>query len=423
MTGSGEPPMRLATIAVATVVAVVASLPGFAASRSARVCNPTKSSRRVGLPEHLPVVRLPRRVMPSPNAYATYREAYRAIVDESYEQDGDDAPIEQRLAAVEANSRAYALIDAANHQIFEAPPSRSLLTPADDALAEMRSLSRLLCFKSRCWADRNDWAGAADTALAVIQMGAQVQRHAALTQSLVGVGIEAAGRAELRYIIPQLMAQEALGVAVQLRAAEVAKPSYADILLEEKYFSEAALLEMMRCGQDWHQAKGEAYTSAAPPSDQELMDQCQAYFDYAIAQSRRAWPRAKPFFPPGHGVLSSILAFDTRFVFALDRTCNELLAGQALLQRYHATHGKYPETLAGLLAENKIIGTLDDPFSDAKSLRYLRTGDSYTLYSVGPDGADNGGSPIDNHREDIGPNLRHRPEKSSKGDIVAGINT
>lgn len=78
------------------------------------------------------------------------------------------------------------------------------------------------------------------------------------------------------------------------------------------------------------------------------------------------------------------------------------------------------------LVPNYLPAVPMDPFADNAPLRYIRTGTHFVLYSIGPDGADNGGTPIENQTDDQG-NPVSGPKKyyiysESHGDIVAGIN-
>ena len=68
---------------------------------------------------------------------------------------------------------------------------------------------------------------------------------------------------------------------------------------------------------------------------------------------------------------------------------------------------------------------LTDPFAAQGALRYRRDGAKYVLYSVGPDGRDDGGKPIYDKTKPVSSDGSERPryfvEQNSVGDIVAGI--
>lgn len=64
-----------------------------------------------------------------------------------------------------------------------------------------------------------------------------------------------------------------------------------------------------------------------------------------------------------------------------------------VLYRYHARNGRFPEKLHDLAPDFIPVVPLD-PF-DGKPMRLKRTKDKLIVYSVGPDLADNGGTPFD----------------------------
>ena len=74
-------------------------------------------------------------------------------------------------------------------------------------------------------------------------------------------------------------------------------------------------------------------------------------------------------------------------------TQNALLRTMFALRAYRVEHHTYPATLAAL-APGYLPRVPQDPFALSDPLRYRRIGNSYLLYSVGPDGKDDGGKPI-----------------------------
>ena len=110
------------------------------------------------------------------------------------------------------------------------------------------------------------------------------------------------------------------------------------------------------------------------------------------------------------------------FAEVRNETENSLLTVTLALRAYRLEHGKYPDTLTELVSSYlKIVP--NDPFALKGKLRYKLTGDSYVLYSVGPDGKDDGGKPVEaaKNGKSVSEN-RFMMEETSKGDIVAGIN-
>jgi hypothetical protein len=91
-----------------------------------------------------------------------------------------------------------------------------------------------------------------------------------------------------------------------------------------------------------------------------------------------------------------------------------LLTVSLALRAYQVEHQKYPASLAELVPEYlEQIPT--DPFSLKQPLRYRVKGEEYLLYSIGPDGTDNEGTPVAEAKTNI-------DRADGKGDIVAGIN-
>ena len=74
------------------------------------------------------------------------------------------------------------------------------------------------------------------------------------------------------------------------------------------------------------------------------------------------------------------------------------------------------KTLLDALAPAYLNHVPDDQFALQGALRYRRTKAGYVLYSVGPDGKDDGGRPIDS------PKTKSLVMEDSVGDIVAGVN-
>jgi len=97
------------------------------------------------------------------------------------------------------------------------------------------------------------------------------------------------------------------------------------------------------------------------------------------------------------------------------------------LHAYQLDHGSYPATLTALVP-GYLNSIPDDPFALNGPLRYRLKGQQYVLYSIGPDGKDDGGVPSKDGVKLAVP-AQKRPNRSqvtitaeSTGDIVAGVN-
>jgi hypothetical protein len=89
------------------------------------------------------------------------------------------------------------------------------------------------------------------------------------------------------------------------------------------------------------------------------------------------------------------------------------------LRGYQLKHGQYPEKLQALVDDGWLKQLPRDPFTNDDSFLYRVQGQSYLLYSRGPDGDDDGGTPIRQKRKDVSPETIC---PDSQGDAVYGIN-
>ncbi len=100
-----------------------------------------------------------------------------------------------------------------------------------------------------------------------------------------------------------------------------------------------------------------------------------------------------------------------RFEYANHVAQHRLLTVSFALRAYYLEHGTYPATLAALMPVY-LAAVPDDPFAATGSMQYLRKGTGYLLYSIGPNGTNNGGTPCKNPRV----------ARGDTGDIVAEVN-
>jgi type II secretory pathway pseudopilin PulG len=83
----------------------------------------------------------------------------------------------------------------------------------------------------------------------------------------------------------------------------------------------------------------------------------------------------------------------TQFIVAKSQAQNALLVVALALRAYKLEHGSYPALLSQLVPDY-LEQVPTDPFSLKKPLRYKLKEDAYVLYSIGPDGVDDSGSPL-----------------------------
>jgi hypothetical protein len=205
--------------------------------------------------------------------------------------------------------------------------------------------------------------------------------------------------------------------------------SYPETLEEEKWSHETCLLNLF--GQDGRRHRGD-FVSWPPvdlafdfESPAEAFDDYNRYANACIAVAHLPWPeRLRRGWParqrdPINEMLGADFENDEdeRATLAL----SELLATSLALHAYKLDHGVCPRTFAQLVPTYLPAAPLD-PFSDGQPLKYRIVGDHDLLYSIGPDGVDNGGAPIPMSATALALGDSVTRDLTAKGDIVAGVN-
>jgi hypothetical protein len=107
---------------------------------------------------------------------------------------------------------------------------------------------------------------------------------------------------------------------------------------------------------------------------------------------RKSVPASPPDWDPVLGSPGITLP-EGEFPFTRTQTLLRLFRVELALREYHQRQGAYPAALRQLVPRALAVVPVD-PFSD-QPFRYRRRGTTYLLYSVGPDGKDDGGASFD----------------------------
>ncbi|MDR3707263.1 MAG: hypothetical protein P4L33_03105 [Capsulimonadaceae bacterium] len=378
---------------------------------------------------------MPAVLMPSPNAFDTFNDAYAVYQDpEKINQPNSHAEPGLPAAAslVARNRAAIALVRKGLKQAYCEPPCRSFNTPFP-FFGHDRALARLLVLDARTRAASSDWSGAMDSCLDAEQLGAAIQHGNTLIALLVGISCEETANRAAQPMIGRLRASSAIAAARRLDSIDRSQESLSDALQKEEWFVQASLTELFR-QPDGAQAflHDAGYHVASPISLLIAMEPFDTVWDSYTHYNNRCIAVAKlpyqtrvhtstgplPIDPIGSVISPVFMGAGGKLAAA---TCsNRFLETQLALRAYFVDHGRYPASLAAL-APRYIPAVPNDPFADAGPLRYRLAGARYVLYSVGPDGIDDGGKPITlttNGRADP-----HRLiDESARGDFVAGVN-
>jgi len=405
-----------------------------------------------------PVVNIPEPPpMPNPNARDIYLAAQGLKVPSlpSIEPAGRHVDIDRVYSSIQAGKivppapgeRPPALADmqalmAKNAPVFakvqqgvaceyRETPSRSFqqLFPH---FAKLRDLARTMLADGDVKCASGDWDGGAERFVDILRVGNDIPRGGVLISMLVGVAIQAIGRADAWNTLDHVSGAEARRAARRLEEIAAHRVSYADILQEEKWATQAGLLELFNTPRWRTQGMLGEVMSESPTaffriqivSKRTAMTNYTRYMDALIANAKQPYTNATKVPPVPHDPVSQMFApvfTKARIKDVMASTENDLLMVSFALRAYLADHGKYPAGLQALVpAYLKAIPA--DPFTANGTLRYKRTGKTYVLYSVGPNGADDGGTPSADGQSS-GPGAPVSSLRTgSTGDIVAGVN-
>lgn len=394
---------------------------------------------------------------PNPNAYDFYLRAAQAVA-KARDVDAVGAPVRpgqapvslaQKQVLLAVNAQPLADLRAGMAFRYQQPAVRSLVEDSQfsrqQVYGKFRTLARLLILEGQVREAKGDAAGAAQSYLDAVKLGEDIPRGGSTIARLVGIAGQSIGRAPLWTLADRLDGPAAKRTARRLETIAANHPPLADTLTEEKYYVQNTALLLF--GNPMQTALVTGNPGAGPANawlgglafvaypKRRIMNNLTTYMDAQIAAARAPFgaprkPVPTPTDPISRVLLPLFSNLQTKDTDA-GPTQNALLAGTLALRAYRADHGKYPPTLAALVP-GYLSRVPNDPFAARvpnTPLRYkpAPAGKSFLLYSVGPDGKDDGGRPIDNPDAAVrnspkGRRARYFVERDSRGDVVASIN-
>ncbi len=366
----------------------------------------------------------PRPAMPNPNAFDAYSNAVMQQLDTnkinyafntthtSGNVDDHEYSLAQQKKLIEENSPAFEEIRKGLNQEYFSPPSLAL-SRSLKPLSEFRGLARMLWLDAKVKEETGDWKGAANSALDSIKMGGQVPRGGELTAYLVGLAIQSGGRKELKLVVSHLSAEEAKAVERRLETIISSRTPYIETLRDTARSNKAEMtktipnLPIVRT----------MYLGYYHSGMKKIMDEIE--MPYPQRSIDRKMRKANLFY----GLLAETW-LTAGFKYEQNRTNFSFLSISLALHAYKKEHGNFPKSLDDLVP-GYLSKLPDDPFAMKGGFKYKLNGDQYLLYSLGPDGKDDGGKAIDfpnNPNAKKNKNARYFPDEKSVGDIVAGTN-
>ena len=404
-----------------------------------------------------PTISIPTPPMPAANARDYYIAASSAVIDSdkigfavglwnlATTPSGDNHfySLADKARLVTESSGAIKTLHTGFHYPYQEPPYRSFSTMFPH-YQKIRGMARLLSLQAQVDAEKGDMGGAMGASLDAIQMGEQLPHGGPLIGMLVGVACQAIGRKEAWEAAGHLSAVQARAAARRLESIRAGHVPFADTLQEEEWGTQASLLELMR-RRDWpgnmlavsapDQQPGASASTWATATRFRLAgkrtiianytrDMNQSIADARLPYAAHLAPPPAPTDPVNQILLPAFTGARLNEVKA--DTQNALLLVTLALRAYKLDHRAYPPTLAALVP-GYLQAVPADPFALSGPLRCKPTGAKYLLYSVGPDGKDDGGAAIFDRTKPAptdmgGSDQRRYVLQDSQGDIVAGVN-
>ena len=344
-------------------------------------------------------------------------------------------------ALLRANAPALDTLRAGFHADYREIPIRSFSTLLPH-YAIFCAMARFLQLDAAVKRAHGDWNGAMTDGLDGLHFGGDIPRGGDLIGMLVGIAVQAVVRRDMWQEVAHLNAAQARAAAQRLAETVNAQQPFAETLQDEKWSFLAGMLELFH-QQNWRKtllttADGD-YASQPPLSSytiskRQIISDYTQYMDAQIALARLPYQTGRPEPPLPKDPVTRALApvfGKADFKYTSNQTQNVLLAVSLALHAYALEHGQFPATLRDL-TPSYLQAIPADPFAAGADLHYRRQGSGYTLYSVGPDGKDNGGTPCVEGRTQPRVPIKQQSKQQtntvcvtteSKGDIVAGINT
>ncbi|MBC8137119.1 MAG: hypothetical protein H8F28_14665 [Fibrella sp.] len=280
---------------------------------------------------------------------------------------------------------------------------------------EMRSLTRLLTLAGDVeWESGNPFA-AVDYYLDAVTLGRKIPNRVGVEGHLAGLSCEISGRSHLWRRLDSMDTNTAQKCLTRLNTLESERVPLFVAFEEEKFTAQSIVMEIKA------KVQPTSYTGIVPKY--VVMHILTDHMDKQIALTKTPYSAGNEEIPPPKEFLARALAPNTqkaRYKYASAQTGDALLRTALAMRVYRARTGKSPVTLSELVTARLLTRVPDDPFAPPGiPLRYkTQTDGKSLLYSVGPDGVDNGGRGIEGKATN-GTQTR-APIMESQGDMVSG---
>jgi len=373
---------------------------------------------------------IPNPPAPAHNAYDDFLLACKVLIDESgvarayADTNNTTITLTEKETLLRKNARARTLLQTGLAHNYQCPPIRSFAQAMPYA-AHFRGLMHLLMLDSQVQAAHARWDIAVPDALQAIQLGTKIQHGTILIGYLEGISFQMTGARACWSLINQLDLPQTMTDLQSLQSTLSDQTTVAEAIREEKWMALAtikAMLEQSGKTETDHSLDAQAIKQLPEDRKRQLIAAYTQYLDAWIDNASKPYAAFVDVPPPSDPYVRQFAAPNMWKLYLLKAAACQanlrMLQLTLALQAYHLQHHTLPPTLDALTpAYLRMLP--NDPFARQGSFLYRPKGSNYRLYSLGPDGKDDGGEAVDNGG-DI--NTRYRISEDSQGDLVAGIN-
>jgi hypothetical protein len=277
------------------------------------------------------------------------------------------------------------------------------------------ALADLLTMQAKACEQRHDWAGAMKFCLDCMKLGSQIPHGGPIVSMFWAESASSECRWDLGHVVSDHLTPTQLrSAAQQVAQIDDNTVSYADVLQNEKQGAQASMLELFHAHMWRHTFWSSIFDSCYPSTSdsQTALHEIEAgtlaprlsydffssFMDKAVANAKLPWPQQN------QDLLKSmpmdVLCRETLPSFAPNGYSQyelhadlRMLEVRLAIKAYGIDHHAMPTSLNQLVP--KYIASIPiDPFTDNQPLKYRVFELGYAIYSVGPDGVDNGGTEL-----------------------------
>jgi len=355
-----------------------------------------------------PDVPIPSAPPPPPdNAYHAYRQLVEKTI-ELQSRVSNLAQLEQQATAPGASAdvirRYVAIYEPIRREIrrLVSQPCMYADEPMDFMMRQQsvfRTWARVESEDIQCAFMEGDHYRAIENLRTVLLLTEQVSRGAPLVRFLTGQAMISSAVTPIAERVASLDARECDRVVSVVREWEQVRAPFREVLENEKRVTIAMYHAMWQGGERLQQLFGTGAQVAARPEQlatrlanlRRATRETVELYDHAIAEAQKPvtqWQPVRPAKHPLNQQLPEVLN-NARQISAASIARLRMLGCVAAVRAYYLRTGRYPL----ILAEAGVDDLNNDPFT-GHGFIYRQTERGFVLYSVGPDGKDDGGKSV-----------------------------